>query len=198
MWPFEALIAARRRRRWSRLTEDQREVNRVFNRLSPEIRAELDREISDHNEAHALHRSQEEFARREERTAHRLKRDGRDRKLAAWRKNLTLLAEVEQVIAAPELEEPWGAWMWRVLRWRRWRPRRNMAWLCASLEHLTSDASGEGFMDCRAAAWIATADLHRRQGNARGEIDCLRYALELNPKAPVKRRLSAAKESLTP
>jgi hypothetical protein len=195
MWPFDAVIAARRRRRWARLTEDQREVARIFNSLSAEDRAELFRELDDHKRSYAAWRRQVAKERDRDNKARRLQRAEKERKLDAWRKNYTLLAEVEEVIAAPEIEEPWDAWMWRVLRWRRWRPRRGMAWLSKSLAQLTSDPPGEGFMDCRSAAWIATADLHRRQGNTQGEIDCLRYALELNPKAPVKRRLKAAEKA---
>ena len=68
---LNSIIAAWRRWKWSRLTEGQREVRRVFNQFSSEDKAELMREIRDGHKEYRkfLRRSQKEFSKREDAAA---------------------------------------------------------------------------------------------------------------------------------
>lgn len=177
----ESIAAAWRRWKWSRLTEGEREINRIFAELSSQDQAALKREwAKEHDRAKEfLRRSQEEhIARQNGLLYERIAQEPEARrKQQDWENNFALLAEVEKTLEAPEIDEQRIAWLWE------------------SIQKITSTTGFEGFQDLRAEAWIAAANLHGRQGNKADELSCLEYALELNPKAPVKRRVKALRSA---
>lgn len=171
-------------------------MRKIYQSWPEDVRKQFHEELAERREADRdwlrkemeAHKARQEAIERE-----RLAREPEmKRQRAEDLRHFGLMYDVQQFLVEPELAERWWAWLWWVLRWRRWRCRRDMAWLCESLRVLTSAVPGDRFWDLRAEAWIATADLHRRLGHdGRDEADCLAYALTLNPKARVKRRLKA-------
>lgn len=70
------------------------------------------------------------------------------------------------------------------------------AWLCESVTSLTETTHFDGYENWKARAWLATANLHKFSGDTANELGCLEFALGLNNKLPVKRRIKALKLSL--
>lgn len=68
---------------------------------------------------------------------------------------------------------------------RRWE------WLCDSLKKLTATEHFEPYPNWRARAWLASANMYRSTNSPADELACLRAAIELNPKLPIKRRIKA-------
>lgn len=134
-------------------------------------------------EERVAHERKQREERREKQTAIECERIAQQpemrRKHEEWVTNFSLLADVEKSLDEPEIDES------------------RMIWLCESIQKLTSTSGFEGFQDVRPAAWIAAANLHQHQGNKSDELDCLRYALKLDPKAPVKRRVKALEKLLS-
>lgn len=147
--------------------------------LSDDLIAEMRREIE---EARQFLRDEQEkhVARQNGLLYERIAQEPEARrKHQEWLDNFALLADVEKAADEPEISES------------------RMTWLCESIQKLTSTSGFEGFQDVRPAAWIAAANLHQRQGNKSDELDCLRYALMLDPKAPVKKRVKALEKQLS-
>jgi len=69
-------------------------------------------------------------------------------------------------------------------------------WLCDSVRRLTETRHFDAYENWRARAWLASADLHKIAGDAVNELGCLEFALRLNEKLPVKRRIKALRLSL--
>lgn len=68
-------------------------------------------------------------------------------------------------------------------------------WLCEAAAKLTATPHFESYPNWRARSWILTANLHRTRGSMSDELAGLEYALTLNPKAPIKRRIAALKKN---
>lgn len=176
-----ALDAETRREELREMVEAQvnteRTVREIFDSMPPDLQEQLLRELADDGGSERRRREDEEFWARDlaERTARA--RESR-RKLEEWRGNFVLLYEVERTIAAETIDE------------------NSMRWMCSRIKAITETTGFEGWQDLRAAGWIAAADLHKRVGDRESERECLEYALSLNPKAPMKRRLKALTREL--
>jgi hypothetical protein len=63
---IESIIAAWRRRKWARLTQDERQAIMIFDRMSPKMKARLMAELEDDTESRRLQQSEEDFAQHEQ------------------------------------------------------------------------------------------------------------------------------------